>query len=316
MLKLSVQISSNPDDDELLFVRQLGVDYVFAWLSDEQSNVRYMRELKARISDSGLVLRNIGCMSIGKSDLIHLGLGGRDEKIKEFVHFIEALSQVGVGLTTFTWEPSNVWSSSPGESRGARARRVDMNELRVTPFTHGRRYTERELWKNFRHFLREILPVAESNGVKLALHPNDPPAEEIAGIPCLIRNMNAYTKAFDIADSDALGMEFCTGCWLEGGREGFGDILEGIKSFGEAGKILIVHFRNVSSPLPVFTETFLDNGYANMYPFMRALQSVGYDGTITMDHSPEFVNDPNGRMATAYAVGHMRALVQRAIDED
>jgi len=55
-------------------------------------------------------------------------------------------------------------------------------------------------------------------------------------------------------------MEFCTGCWLEGGPD-FGDVVEDIQYFGGRGNILIVHFRNVDAALPKFTETFVDDGY-------------------------------------------------------
>jgi len=51
-----------------------------------------------------------------------------------------------------------------------------------------------------KYFLDRIIPVCEQYNVKLALHPNDPPIEKIGGIPCLIRNKQAYEKAFSIAN--------------------------------------------------------------------------------------------------------------------
>ncbi len=102
---------------------------------------------------------------------------------------------------------------------------------------------------------------AEEAGVRMALHPNDPPATgKLGGIPCLIHSFETYKRAFAVANSPALGMEFCTGCWLEGGPAS-GDLLEGIRTFHADNRILLVHFRNVTSPLPHFLETFLDNGY-------------------------------------------------------
>ena len=61
----------------------------------------------------------------------------------------------------------------------------------------------------------------------------------------------------------------CIGCWLEGG-ENFGNVLEDIKYFVENKKVLCVHFRNVSSPMPQFEETLLEDGYMNMYEIMKA----------------------------------------------
>lgn len=84
----------------------------------------------------------------------------------------------------------------------------------------GREYSEDELWENMKIFLDSVLPVAEKLGVKLALHPNDPPTKvKIYGVPSIIRSREAYEKVFEIANnSPALGMEFCCGCWLEGGK--------------------------------------------------------------------------------------------------
>ena len=242
-------------------------------------------------------------------------LPDRDRDIERFKRFVRNLGRAGIHTTTFTWEPDQVWSTEREATRGgAGARAVDMSVLEKQGLTRGRAYTEAELWENYTYFIREILPVAEESGVRLALHPNDPPVPSIAGIPCLIRSFDGYKRAFEIGGSDHLGMEFCAGCWLEGG-DGFGDMLEAIRYFGERGKIFIVHFRNVSAPLPHFVETFLDDGYMDMYRPMKAFQEIGYRGTMILDHSPQFVPGAGKGAATAYAMGYMKALLERAVAE-
>jgi mannonate dehydratase len=258
-----------------------------------------------------LTLYNAGNYHIAKSDKIHLALPGRDEVIAQFQQFIRNLGQAGIHTTTFTWEPSQVWSSAPGESRGAIARRVDLAEMQQRPLTHGRLYSEDEIWSNFEYFIKKILPVAEEANVRLALHPNDPPAESLGGIPCLIHSFENYQRAFELANSPYLGMEFCTGCWLEGGPA-FGNMLEAIRYFLQQGRIFIVHFRNVSATLPYFVETFLDNGYMDMYQAMKIFVEMGYDGTMILDHTPEFAPGYAQGGGTAYAIGYMRALIERA----
>jgi mannonate dehydratase len=106
-------------------------------------------------------------------------------------------------------------------------------------------------------------------------------------------------------------MEFCVGCALEGG-EAFGDLLQAIHHFNNEGRIIIVNFRNISSPLPRFTETFLDNGYMDMYPVMKAFVEVGYQGIMILDHTPKFSRSPSRDPERAYAIGYMRALLERA----
>ncbi len=315
-LKLSMFITPDPEEDELLFARQLGMDCVYTWLDENQRSPEYLIQLRQRVEAAGLELYNAGSIALGKSDKIHLALPGRDEMIDAFATFIRSLGQAGIHTTTFTWEPDQVWSSQPGETRSSQARRVDLAELIRRPLTHGREYTREELWQNFEYFIRRIIPVAEAAGVCLALHPNDPPVPmgvSLGGIPCLIHNYPDYLRAFEMANSPNLGMEFCVGCWLEGG-EAFGDIFQAIRQFVSQKRVFIAHFRNVTSPLPAFTETFLDNGYMDMYRVMKTFCEAGYDGTMILDHSPQMAPSYKGA-GTAYAIGYMRALKERAEEE-
>ena len=122
-------------------------------------------------------------------------------------------------------------------------------------------------------------------------------------------------RAFEIANSDYLGMELCCGCWLEGGEEHFGNIYDSIRQFVKMGKVSIVHFRNVSSSLPRFTETFIDDGYANMYKIMKCFVESGYNGTMIYDHVPATVPEAGEMASAAYAVGYMKGVLQAAETE-
>lgn len=312
-MHFSIKIDPQPTPEHLQYIRQLGVTHVYTWVNENQREVEFLRNLRETVEDAGLCLYNVGNYHIAKSDKIHLALPGRDAVIAEFQRFLRNLGQAGIHTTTFTWEPSQVWSSTPGTTRGgAIARRVDLEEMQRRPLTHGREYTEDEIWANFEYFITRMLPVAEETNVRLALHPNDPPAQALGGIPCLIHSFESYQRAFALAnDSPLLGMEFCTGCWLEGGQA-FGDMLAAIRHFQARKKIFIVHFRNVSAPLPAFVETFLDNGYMDMYAVMKTFCEVDYDGTLILDHTPKLAGDPDELASTAYAIGYMRALRERA----
>lgn len=312
-MKFSLKIDPHPTSEQLQFVRQLGVTHVYTWVNDDQCDAESLKRLRDTVEAAGLCLYNVGNYQIAKSDKVHLALPGRDDVIAKFQQFVRNLGEAGIHTTTFTWEPSQVWSSEPGATRGgAVARRVDLAEMQQRPLTHGREYSEDEIWANYEYFISRVLPAAEDAGVRLALHPNDPPAPALGGIPCLIHSFDSYARAFEIAgNSPNLGMEFCAGCWLEGGQD-FGDMFAAIREFVRQKKIFIVHFRNVSAPLPDFVETFLDDGYMDMYEVMRAFCDVDYDGTMILDHTPHIINDPDDRAATAYAIGYMRALRERA----
>src|SRR5262245_24005304 len=90
-------------------------------------------------------------------------------------------------------------------------------------------------------------------------------------------------------------------------------VLESIRAFGEQGKLFKVHFRNVDAPLPHFVETFVDDGYQDMYVVMRTLQEVGFKGVVIPDHIPRMADDP--RLGTAFTIGYMKALLKRAREE-
>ena len=308
-IRLSMRIPPNPSGDDLAFVSQLGVDHVYTWLEDHQTSFDYLVELKSRLNDQGLTLFNAANLRLSKSDRIHLALPGRDEVIADFKIFIQNLSRAGIHTTTFTWEPGYVHSTANEPTRGgAISRAVDLEALKKQPPTHQGSYSHDEIWENYTYFIRELIPVAESEGVRLALHPNDPPIPDINGVPCLIHNRACYERAFEIADSPNLGMEFCVGCWSEGGED-FGDIFEGIRDFVDAGKIFIVHFRNISAPLPHFLETFIDYGYQDMAAVLEEFHRAGYRGTLSLDHFPIMTagKDPS----VAYAIGYVKAMMDR-----
>ena len=117
-------IEPDPNDAELLFARQLGVDCVYTWVKPEQRNYEYLARLRERVELYGLRLYNVGNIAVAKNDKIHLALPGRDQAIADFQVFVRDLGRAGIGITTFTWEPTQVWSIRAGRDRGAQARGV------------------------------------------------------------------------------------------------------------------------------------------------------------------------------------------------
>ncbi|MDF1513212.1 MAG: mannonate dehydratase, partial [Anaerolineae bacterium] len=180
------------------------------------------------------------------------------------------------------------------------------------PLSHGREYTEDELWENYTFFIKQVVPVAEEAGVYIGIHPDDPPVYPLGGIPrCMFGNFDGYRRAIEIANSPHIGMCLCAGCWLEGGAMMGKDVVETVRYFGERKKLFKVHFRNVTEPMPTgFAETYMDAGYMDMFKIVQALQDVGFDGAIMSDHLPQMVGGV--RAAEAYGIAYMKALVNAA----
>jgi len=153
--------------------------------------------------------------------------------------------------------------------------------------------------------------VAEEAKVRVGIHPDDPPVPVLAGVPrCIFGNFEGYKRAMAIANSPNVGICLCCGTWLEGGKKLTGkDPEEMIRFFG-ASKIWKIHFRNVSAPLPHFVETFMDNGYYDMWKIMKALRDVNFDGIVILDHSPMMVGGNYTQTALGFA--YMKALLNRA----
>lgn len=323
-LKIAAQMSPEPSEEDLQFVKQMGIDYVVLWTDASKASYEYFASRRKLFENHGLKIYGFGNRDVHNQDAIVLGLENRDAKVEQYKQHLRDLGRAGIPYTTYAHMANGIWSTDRETTRGgASARGFDLAKADKghwngryyhAPLSHGRRYTPEEIWDNFTRFIQEVAPVAEEADVKIGIHPDDPPQPELAGVPrCIFSSYDGYQRALEIADSPNVGICFCVGCWLEGGPLMGKDVLSSIRDFGRAGKIFKVHFRNVSAPLPHFVETFVDNGYMDMYQVMKTLREVNFDGVIIPDHIPLMANDP--RVGTAYTIGYMKALVQRANEE-
>jgi len=315
-VKIAAQMSPEPSEEDVQFVRQMGVEYAVMWTHGERANYDYFASRRELFEKSGIKIYGFGNGSVHNQDALVLNLPNRDEKIEEYKRYLLALGKAGIPYTTYAHMANSVWSTEPEKTRGgAVARAFDLDKAQQRrPMTHGRKYTEEEIWDNFAYFIKQAAPVAEEAGVMIGIHPDDPPGPMLGGIPrCIFSSFEGYKRALEIADSPNVGMCLCVGCWLEGGELMGKNVLDTIRYFGERNKIFKVHFRNVNTTLPHFVETFLDNGYMDMYKVMKALREVDFKGVVIPDHIPR-MTDSHG-VGTAYTIGHMKALLQRANEE-
>jgi mannonate dehydratase len=323
-IKLAAQMSPEPSEDDLKFVKQMGIDYVVLWTDASKSSYDYYASRRRLFENAGLKVYGFGNRDVHNQDAIVLNLPGRDAKVEQYKQHLRDLGRAGIPYTTYAHMANGIWSTEREQTRGgASARAFDLakadkghwsGNYYSTPLTHGRVYTEEEIWDNYASFIAEVAPVAEDAGVKIGFHPDDPPQPELGGIPrCIFSSYDGYARALDIAGSPNVGICFCVGCWLEGGPLMGKGVVDSIRDFGGRQKIFKVHFRNVDAPLPHFVETFVDDGYMDMYLVMKALREIDFDGVVIPDHIPTMADDP--RLGTAYTFGYMKALLHRANQE-
>ena len=144
--------------------------------------------------------------------------------------------------------------------------------------------TREELWSRLEHFLRQLVPVAEECGVRLAAHPDDPPLPVLRGTPRLLYQPHGLQRLLDLVPSRANALDFCVGSIQEMAA---GDIYEAVETYGRQGAIAYVHLRNVRGKVPNYSEVFIDEGDVDMLRLLRILEQTGFDGVVIPDHAPQ-----------------------------
>jgi mannonate dehydratase len=316
-IKIGDRLTPHPTGKELAFFQNMGIEYATIWTTIEDANFEYMLQTRRLLESHGIHLWNIGILDLHCDPTMVLGLPGFERKVERYKQYLKDLGRAGIGYTTYA-HMANIkmlpyYQTSVGTTRGGiPTREFDMEIAQHLPLSHDRVYSEEEIWDTFTRFIREVMPVAEEAGVRIGLHPDDPPVPSLGGVARVIRDFEGYRRAVEIADSDNFGLCFCVGTWAEGGATLGKDVLEMIAHFGAQGKLFKIHFRNVDAPLPKFRETLVDDGYVDMYDVMRALRDVDFDGVLIPDHVPGEGGDQTN---TAYTIGYMRAIRNRVYKE-
>lgn len=305
-------------DSALRLASQLGVTDIVAGrpLGDTAEVWDFMHLLRMRqhIESAGLRLTVIETIPI--SDRIKLGLPGRDEDLEKFCQSVRNMGAAGIPILCYNWMAGFGWLRTSLADRGrggALVTSYNHDLMQNAPLTEYGEVSEDQLWDSFEHFLRQVVPVAEEVGVKLALHPDDPPLSPIRGMARIMRSFEAFKLVIELVPSPNNGLTFCQGNFAA--MADVQDVPEVIRYFGERDKIFFAHFRDVSGKVPRFSEVFHDEGPTDMLACMQAYYDVGFDGPIRPDHAPTLegeANDQPGYMVggKVFAIGYMRGLIE------
>jgi mannonate dehydratase len=171
----------------------------------------------------------------------------------------------------------------------------------IPPATHA------QLWSRLQRFLDEVLPVAEKAGVRLALHPDDPPMPTMRGQPRLVYQPAMYQRVIELNPSPANALEFCVGSLAEMTE---GDIYETTEQFARQNRLGYVHLRNVRDKVPHYKETFIDDGEVDVLRVLAILRKNKFDGVIIPDHAPQMSCAAPWHAGMAFALGYLRAGIQ------
>jgi mannonate dehydratase len=167
--------------------------------------------------------------------------------------------------------------------------------------------TPDQLWSRLERFLNDVLPVAEEAGVRLALHPDDPPMPTIRAQPRLVYQPQLYQRVIDLNPSPANQLEFCVGSLAEMTE---GDIYDVVDRYSRQHRLGYVHLRNVRGKVPHYKETFIDDGEVDVLRVLAILKRNGFEGVIIPDHAPQMSCAAPWHAGMAFALGYLKAGLQ------
>jgi mannonate dehydratase len=318
------------DEAALRRVKQLGVDYVIGGggggqLPWKEADIRAQIE---RCKAAGLTLYN---MMIGGFNNTIYGRPGRDEEIDKVRQSIEAAGRAGLPVIEYNFYAHRAMEGYFEETgrAGIGHTGFDYEKMKgLPPLPEEGAHNLDEMWNNITYFLKAVVPVAEKAGVRLALHPNDPPAPVSRGSQQIMGTVAGWKKLISIVNSPANGITFDCGVTREMGE----DPVEVCRYFASRDRINHMHFRNVRvvKPYERYTEVSIDEGQVDMFAVMKEVVRNKYSRTIypehprALDYDREYaklIDRPiggypggGGYAGTVFTTAYTRAMLQAALE--
>ncbi len=271
-----------------------------------------LSKIKTDFNAAGMVFAGVESHPV-PAEKIKLGVPGRDEEIENYIAVIKALAQVGVRLICYNWMAGIGWYRTRvdvPERGGALTSEFDYETAEKQGLTEWGYVSEERLWRNLEYFLRIVVPVAEEVGVKLALHPDDPPVSPLRGISRILITAAAFRKVLNLVPSPVNGITFCQANFKLMGE----DIAALAREWCAQNKVFFVHFRDVLGTPEHFHETFHDNGPTDLAHMLTVYNEAGFEGPIRPDHAPTLEGETNDRPGYSmggklFAVGYMKGVM-------
>ena len=317
-MKICDYFYSNPDR-QWDYASQLGVKYADGRMTDGQmseiaSSFEKLKAMKEHFEARGFELKVLE--PAPPNQKIKQGLPGRDEEIETMCTLIRNMGKLGIEVLCYNFVAYFNWERTRfdyPERGGALVSEYDYSKTDHSVLTPAGIITEEQMWSNFEYMQKAIVPVAEEAGVKLALHPDDPPVPAIRGVSRFLTSAAAMEKAINLVPSPNMGITLCQGTFQAMGE----DVVECIKHFGSLGKINFAHFRDTRGDKYCFHETFHDNGPTDMAAAVRAYRDVNYHGYVRVDHVPAMAGEEAehpgyGSVGRLFAIGYLRGLMEMA----
>jgi mannonate dehydratase len=336
--KLTLNCPSNATQARMRMHKQFGDDYILMGGPPLPWTDTGLRSIMDRFQAEGLTVIN---MMLPPLTTIIYDRPGRDDEIHKVQDSLRAAGAVGLPIVEYNFYGHRLtegYYNVPGRGGSGYlgydySRKMEdaaenhwtypatrsADELGVAPkdlppLANEGAHTSEELWSNITYFLQAVIPVAEKANVRMALHPNDPPAPVSRGSHQIMNSFGGWKRLVNIVDSPSNGMVYECGVSNELGE----DPLEVLAYLGDRDRINHVHYRNdiVDTPSTKYVEVFPDNGTVNMFAVMQELVRRKYKFAIFPEHPRR--NDIDDRLggdfvSYLYNLAYARAMLQAAL---
>jgi mannonate dehydratase len=288
------------------------------WRADDPWDYVSLLKYKLMLEDYGFRLTVIE--DNPPMDQIIYGSSGKEEQLENIIKLIENMGKLKIPIWCYNWMPTG-WIRTRTTLRGRGGSFVsgfDIDDVKDSPPPKFGKIDAITLWKNLKEFINVIVPIAESSNVKLAMHPDDPPIEEIQGTARIMNSVESFQKLIDLYPSEYNGITFCQGNFALMTK----DLPAIVKYFLERNRISFVHFRDVVGDKYSFKEIFIDESMMNTYGCMKEYVSHEFYGPFRVDHTPTLAGDIAQLSMPGYsvlgrihAIGYLQGLFKAAVSE-
>lgn len=302
----------NEPDITWEYAKQCGVRHAVIRLPEdpafEMGNPAHWQALYRRYTDAGFQPVVVEPLPNRLHDHIKAGDGMRDMCIQQVIDMLAMMDRLDIRVLCFNFMAHIGWlrTSAAIPERGGAL----VTGFTAADFVPGKeRISEQALWDNYFYFIRAVLPHAERHGIRLALHPDDPPLPALGDVSRILVSRENIERAIRTVASPNLGVTFCQANFCLMGEK----LPELIPAM--ADRIFFVHFRNYTGTKTQFHETFHDNGDIDMAAAIALYQRYCPDVPVRVDHVPTMAGEENAApgynaLGRLYALGYLRGLLE------
>ena len=320
--KMCYWMGRNAEEATLRNYRQIGVDHAAMGGPPIPWTKKDLQSIMDRFAAQEM---KVMLMMIGGFQNTIYGREGRDHEIEQVQQSLRAAGEVGLPVVEYNFYAHRLMEGyHEVEGRGGAGYTgfdyAPVKDLPADPEIGEHR--AEDLWANLTYFLEAVIPVAEEAGVRMAVHPNDPPIPVSHGSDQILGTFEDWKRLVDIVDSPSNGMTFDCGVTRETGA----DPLEVCRYLAERDRINHVHYRNVlvEQPYEKYVEVFPDNGLVDMFAIMQELVNRNYSFGLYPEHERALDYDRQtgmnayypgggGFAGVTYNVAYTRGMMQAAL---